>query len=148
MKTLAGNGDAAQKASLSKLVQIICLLVLWAVPILMFWLGVAVNETLIGHASAFLYFVLPLGIIIISFFIGKDVGWGKLRWVMVPVFGLVYMLAEYLTFSLREMISTSFAAVTAPRFEEALFGTISAVIGMLIGSMVRKLKEQRQSRFH
>ena len=124
----------------SKLILIISYLLVWALSILVFWLG-RVSDAM-GYSIVIFYLVLPITTLVISIFIGKDDGWANSKWSMLLFFGIMYMFALYATFSLSNMIS--FEKINAPELEAMLPGILSAGLGMFVGSMIRLFAEKRK----
>lgn len=64
--------------------------------------------------------------------------WGNRKWLFPLAFGIMYMLAEYATFSAANMIS--FSKINAPEFSMILIGAIISAIGLGIGATINNLK--------
>jgi Mn2+/Fe2+ NRAMP family transporter len=127
------------RKKLSKLIQIMSYLVIWAAVIIIFWLDG--NTDAMGYSLVTFYLVLPVSTIIISYFIGKDDGWTNYKWIMLLFFGLMYMLASYATFSLANMLA--FEKINKPNFAELLPGIVCSAIGMFIGTIIKNGKKHR-----
>ena len=128
------------RQKVSKLILSISYLLVWALSILVFWIGGASDA--MGYSIVTFYLVLPITTFIISIFIGKDDGWANHRWSMLLFFGFMYMVASYATFSLSNMLS--FEKVNAPELEGRLPGILSAGLGMFVGSVLRLFVEKRK----
>ncbi|WP_333649730.1 helix-turn-helix domain-containing protein [Lacrimispora sp.] len=127
------------KQKLSRLVLIIAYLVIWALSIVVFWLGG--NQDAMGYSLVIFYFVLPISTLIISVFIGKGDGWTNVKWLMLLFFGIMNTLAPYFTFSLCNMIA--FKKFNMPDAAGFLSGIICAAIGMAIGSMIKAAAKKK-----
>lgn len=127
------------RQKLSKLVLVIAYLVIWALSIVVFWLGG--NQDAMGYSLVVFYFVLPISTLIISVFIGKGDGWTNVKWLMLLFFGIMNMLAPYFTFSLSNMIT--FNKFNMPDAAGFLSGIICAAIGMSIGSIIKAIDRRK-----
>lgn len=56
------------------------------------------------------------------------------------VFGIMYMLAEYATFSTANMIS--FDKINMPQFDLILIGTIISQVGLVVGTFINYVKSK------
>ena len=70
--------------------------------------------------------------------------WGKGKWLAPIVFGIMHMLAEYLTFSLKNMVSISFHRINAPNLELLFAGIVLYEISVGAGHFIyrKKLKHK------
>ena len=143
VKYLKESTDVVKsRQKLSKLVLVAAYLVIWALSIVVFWLGG--NQDAMGYSLVVFYFVLPISTLIISIFIGKGDGWTRVKWLMLLFFGVMNMLAPYLTFSLNNMIV--FDKLNMPDAASFLSGLICASIGLGIGSIVKAAAERKSAR--
>ncbi len=127
------------KNNLSRLILVLTYLGIWVVSLISFWLFSRGDA--MGHSIMFLLILLPVTTLITSLLIGKNNYWGKWKWLSAAIFGVMYMLADYATFSLANMIS--FSKFNMPDFEMIAAGAIFSVLGMGLGTAVRRF----QSRF-
>ncbi len=74
---------------------------------------------------------------VLSLLIGRNDYWGKLKWLSAILFGVMYMLAEYATFSAANM--TEFGATHLPDFGLIFDGGILAVLGLGFGTGIRHI---------
>ncbi len=118
----------------AKLVLVVAYLVIWALCIVVFWLGGRGDA--MGYSLVVLYLVLPVSTLIIAFFIGKDSKWGGSKWLMLLFFGFMYMLVPYATFSLSNMIS--FAHFNLPEIAAMLPGMALSAAGMAAGTLAKR----------
>lgn len=133
------------KAKLSKVILITTYLGIWAFALLTFWFFISGSDAM-GYSLVFLWIVLPVSTFVISLLIGKNNYWGKLKWTAPVAFGVMHMLAEYATFSVRNMISISFSRINVPHFELILIGAFFSVIGLGIGSLAYHIKSNKQKK--
>ncbi|MGI6255307.1 MAG: hypothetical protein ACOYJZ_06700 [Acutalibacter sp.] len=99
----------------------------------LFWAG-------LGWAAMFYgllvqYFVLPLGSFVVALLMGLDRTWKERQWWMLLYFGFGYLLMQYGTFDLVNMISNgSFHLPPTGLFS---YGVLFALPGMAMGSVIR-----------
>jgi len=128
------------KTQLSKLMLILSYLIIWAVAIILFWFTPAADDA-IGYSLTFLWVILPVTTFVISLLISKNNYWGSRKWIGSIGFGIMYMLAEYATFSMANMVT--FNKVNVPEFGMIITGAIVSLIGMSIGHIVFTRKETK-----
>lgn len=132
------------KDKLSKLILIVSSLVIWAVALIVFWFFISEIDG-IGYSLMFMWILLPVTIFVVSLIIGKNNYWGRWKWFSSVVFGLMYMLAEYATFSTANMIE--FQKINIPDFFMILIGGIFSIVGLSIGSVPMFLSPDNKSAF-
>ncbi|MCD8085172.1 MAG: hypothetical protein LUF28_02370 [Clostridiales bacterium] len=110
-------------------------LAIWVFALLVFWLFGGRADAL-GYSVVFLWVVLPVTTLVCSLLIGRRNYWGKGKWFTALLFGVMYMLTQYATFSTANMIA--FQHFNRPDIEMMVGGTILSVIGLGIGSLLRK----------
>ena len=130
----------ASRNRLARRITVLAYLVVWALVILTFWLGG--RQDALGYSLVNLYLVLPVTTLAVSVVMGLDEGWRGVRWLMLLLLGLLYMLVPYATFSLANM--ASFGQLRLPEAAAMLPGILCAAAGMGIGCLVRRLKQRRR----
>ena len=110
---------------------------IWALALIVFWFFISGSDAM-GYSLAFLWIILPVTTLVISLLIGKNNHLGKGKWLMPIVFGIMHMLAEYATFSVRNMMAISFARINTPHVELIFIGAVLSVIGLGMGSLGRQ----------
>lgn len=125
---------------LSRLLVVLTYLIIWALSILVFWMGL--KEEAMLYSIATFYLVLPLTTLILAGLVGRKECWAGLRWLMLLFFGFLYMLAPYATFNLANMLSVE--RFYLPDLATLLPGLLCAAAGMAIGCGLRRLKRRRQ----
>lgn len=135
------NTVKSQK-KLSMTILIATYLGIWAFALIVFWFFISGSDAM-GYSLVFLWFILPAATFVISLLIGKNNHWGKGKWLTPIAFGFMHMLAEYATFSMRNMIAISFTRINMPDFELILIGAIISLIGLGIGSFDYHIKTNR-----
>lgn len=121
----------------AKLILITTYLTVWAISLIVFWFFTSGSDAM-GYSLMFLWILLPVTTLILSLLIGKNGYWGKRKYLATIAFGCMYMLAEYATFSIANMIS--FNKVNMPNFSMLITGIIISAIGMRIGVGSSRLK--------
>lgn len=96
-----------------------------------------------GYSFIFLWIILPVATLAVSFLIGKNNYWGKHKWIGCLCFGIMYMLGEYATFSMANNIS--FGKVNAPEFPMIAVGAVISLAGMGVGHAMHVKREGRKS---
>lgn len=129
------------KTRLSKLMLVLSYLIIWAIAITFFWVFTGEQDG-IGYSLMFLWVILPVSTFIISLLISRNNYWGNLKWFGSLGFGIMYMLAEYATFSMANNVA--FNKVNMPEFSMIIAGTIISLIGMGIGHMVYIFKKREK----
>ncbi|WP_294499965.1 helix-turn-helix transcriptional regulator [uncultured Gemmiger sp.] len=132
----------ASRGRLARRITVLAYLVVWALVILVFWLGG--RQDALGYSLVNLYLVLPVTTLAVSVVMGLDEGWRGVRWLMLLLLGLLYMLVPYATFSLANM--ASFGQLRLPEAAAMLPGILCAAAGMGIGCLVRRLKWKRAAK--
>ncbi len=129
------------KKRLSKLLVIIAYLVIWAFSLIMFYCFTSGGDAL-GYSIIFHIILLPITTFVLSFIIGVNDYWGRLKWVSAPIFGFMYMLAPYTTFSVANMIMNiqhGRPRFNMPEFSWIFYGAVISAVGLAIGLGVRRL---------
>lgn len=113
---------------------------IWAVSVLFFWLLTGPDDAM-GYGIVFLWLVLPVAAFVISLLIGRGGYGGRRNWLLLLAFGAMYMLAEYATFTLANMLS--FSVLRLPQPSLLLKGTIISAAGFWFGALMRRRRRQR-----
>ena len=124
------------RQKLSNLVTILSYMIIWAVSVIVFW---AVNEVDAAvYSILVLWLLLPAVTFVTAALIGRNFESGK-KWLWIIFFGVMYLLAEYLSFSLANMVS--FNKINAPDFYCLVIGCALSLVGMAIGHFAKKRKK-------
>ena len=113
---------------------------IWAVSVLFFWLLTGPDDAM-GYGIVFLWLVLPVAAFVISLLIGRGGYGGRQGWLLPLAFGAMYMLAEYATFTLANMLS--FSVLRLPQPSLLLKGTFISAAGFWFGALTRRRRRQR-----
>lgn len=131
------------KNKLSMIITLSAYLGIWAFSLIAFWFMISPSDAM-GYSLMFLWIVLPVTTLVISLIIGKNDYWGKRKIFLSVAFGVMYMLAEYATFSLANMIA--FEKINMPQFEMILIGAAISLVGLGIGILAnRKAANKKRS---
>ena len=128
------------RTRLSKVVLIATYLLIWAFAIITFWFFTSGSDAM-GFSLVFLWLLLPVTTFALSMAIGWNDYWGKGKWVSAPVFGVMYMLAEYATFSAANM--AAFRKFNPPGWGMILAGGGISAIGLGIGLAAGRGRRRR-----
>lgn len=128
---------------LSKLILITTYIVVWAISLIVFWYFTSDSDAM-GYGIMFLWVLLPCTTFLISLLIGKNDYWGKYKWITSIAFGVMYMLAEYATFSAANM--AAFDKVNMPEFTMIFNGAVISIAGLGIGVGIRRFKSKTQNK--
>jgi hypothetical protein len=121
------------KVKLSKLILIITDFVIWAMALVVSWLFISGADAM-GYSFMFLWVLLPVTTLMTSILIGKNDYWGNWKWVATIVFGVMYMFADYATFSVLNM--ARFGGINMPNFSMMLIGTFISLVGFAVGIII------------
>ncbi|MDD3415911.1 MAG: helix-turn-helix transcriptional regulator [Lachnospiraceae bacterium] len=130
------------KNKLAKLILVVSYLVIWALALITFWFFTDGADAM-GYGFMFLWVLLPITTLVLSILIAKNGYWGKLKWLSAVVFGVMYMLAEYATFSAANM--KSFGNVMMPEWGMILGGGIVSAVGLSIGVGISRMKQHKKA---
>ena len=119
----------------NKIITILSYMLVWAIAMIAFWFFTSGSDAM-GYSLVYLWILLPVTTFIVSFIIGKNDFWAKGKWAFTLFFGVMYMLAEYGTFAMANNIA--FDKLNAPEWGLVVAGVIISVIGMLMGSLLKK----------
>ncbi|MDK7724415.1 hypothetical protein QP551_06875 [Slackia exigua] len=135
----------AAKGKPSKLALIASYLVIWIAAIVVFWaFAMTYAESAMGYSLMFLWITLPATTLVVSFLIGRNDYWGRGKWVFSIGFGVMYMLAEYATFSMANNLA--FGKVNMPEASMVPAGAAISLVGMALGYLVFVIRRRSQRR--
>ncbi|EJU35267.1 hypothetical protein HMPREF1155_0567 [Slackia sp. CM382] len=135
----------AAKGKPSKLALIASYLVIWIAAIVVFWaFAITYAEGAMGYSLVFFWIILPATTLVVSFLIGRNDYWGRGKWVFSIGFGVMYMLAEYATFSMANNLA--FGKVNMPEASMVPAGAAISLVGMALGYLVFAIRRRSQRR--
>lgn len=110
----------------------------WAITILAFYLGL--GQDAMGYSILAFYMVLPLAGIVCPVIMVQ--GGCSLKGVIISslVIGFAYSAAQYLTFSLVNMINISFSRINPFSIEAAIGGALTALLSFAIGGVIKLIR--------
>lgn len=120
----------------NKTVTILSYLMIWTVSMLVFWVFKGGIDAM-GYSLMFLWIIIPVTTFTVSVIIGKNNFWGIKKWAFTFPFGVMYMLAEYGTFSMANNIA--FNKINELEWDLAVAGAIISAIGMLTGLLINRI---------
>lgn len=129
------------KNKLSRQLIVITYLVIWALSLIFFWFFMDGSDAM-AYSLMFLWILLPVTTFILSLLIGKGDHWGRYKWFFSLAFGILYMLAEYGTFSAANMVA--FNKINLPSLGMIPAGAIISLLGMGLGTGIRHLRSHKK----
>ncbi len=121
----------------SMIMVVLSYLTIWSIAMIVFWFFTSSDDAF-GYSLMYLWLILPVTTFIVSLIIGRGAYWGRRKWMVAPILGIMYMLAEYGTFSMAN--NFKFDHVNSPDWNMLLVGAIISLIGLVIGCIAKKRK--------
>ena len=115
-------------------------MIIWTILISLFWLNTSSIDGF-GYSLITFFVVLPITTFVLSILIGKESSWGNTKFLMPIFFGIMFMLVDYTTFRLANMIY--FDKLNIPDFSLIISGAILSYIGLIIGLFSVKSKPKK-----
>lgn len=136
----------ASRQKLSIIILLAVYLAIWAFALLMFWCFTPPDGAM-GYSLLFLWLLLPVAAFVVSLLLGCNgiVRRSKWKWLLPLALGLLYMLAEYGTFSLSNMLLNEYASFHLPHLTMLCKGTLYAAFGLALGLLGQKKKTHANS---
>lgn len=125
---------------ITALILIVAYLGIWAVSLIAFWFFIDGSDAM-AYSIIFLWIPLPVTTFIISLLIGKNNCFGSWKWMYSIVFGIMYMLAEYATFSAANMSAGN--KINMPDVEMLIAGVVISLFGVGIGTAVNYFQNRQ-----
>jgi transcriptional regulator with XRE-family HTH domain len=125
----------------SKLVLSLVTLGIWALSLIAFILvhkGIDDN----GYGLAVTWAVLPVTFFVASYIIGTRTWYGKLKWLAVPLFSILYTMAGYATVITAGNLSVK--TVIWPDFAKLPIGLLISAAGLITGLLVRNRQNRAE----
>lgn len=118
-------------------------LAVWALLMVLFWCILDPGDAF-GYGLLTFYLVLPGVTLVLSFLVGMDRRWGPGKWAMLLFFAVMYLAADYGTFPLANVLASRQPHLfPAPHWEALLRGALFAAVGLVLGTLVRHLRQKR-----
>lgn len=125
-----------------KMMPILAHLIVWAILILIFWVTPLYDDAM-GYSVLALYVVMPVSTIITSFLIGRNEEWKRKKWAICVLYGALFMLFEYFTFSLANMFAES--GLNAPEPSLLMIGFAFSIVAMGIAVLTQRYNRRKKS---
>lgn len=106
---------------------------IWAFAILFFWCFTSPGDAM-AYSLIFQQFVLPAATVTVSLLLSKQDTFGRWKWLSPFVFAALFTLADYATFSMKNMLA--FHKVNVLNFIYFCKGEVIALIGIAIGHIL------------
>jgi hypothetical protein len=132
------NEQMVRRDKLEKALVGLLYVLVWMFSIAYFWLFLEPSDAM-GYSLVFLWIVIPVITIAVSIVEGLKNWFGRFKWFTSVILGLMYMLSGYLTFDLANNLSANH--VNMPRIEMLFIGTGIALVGMLVGCLIKKMRK-------
>ena len=111
---------------------------IWFVTVASFYLGL--SQSAMGYSLLAFYFVLPLaGIVCPAISVQNGCSF-KGAIIGSIVIGFAYSGAQYLTFSLFNMMNHSFEKINPFSIDAAIGGALTALLGFGIGAIIKAIR--------
>ena len=123
----------------SKLILVLTVLGIWALSLIAF-LMVHKGVDNYGYGLAVTWAVLPVTFFEGSYIIGKRNWFGKLKWLVAPLFSIMYSMSGYATYVVAENMASK--SVIWPDFAKLPIGLVISLAGLVIGILVRNKQNQ------
>ncbi len=128
------------KNRLRRILPVLIYTLIWTACILFFWIFSGTTDAMVYSIFVF-WGILPITSLIISAIIGKDNFKPSAKVGAVALIGTMYMLCEYFTFSLANMVA--FDKFNFINIDSLLSGIIFSSIGMGIGCLTKYIKDKK-----
>ncbi len=125
-----------------KRILLLSYLLIWVGTVLVFWCFTGPSDGM-GYSLVYLWGVLPLSTLIISFLMGKREGWRSSGLLTALAFGVMYMLAEYATFGMAN--NMAFHKVNPPQLPMIAVGAVISAAGLWMGHLTRRRQINKKS---
>lgn len=123
----------------SKLMIILSYLIIWVFSMIVFWFFTSDTDVL-GFCLLYLWIIFPVTSFVLSVIIGKNDYWGHKKWLVSLFFGIMYMLAEYGTFSMANNISSKH--LNEPEWGMILIMGSISIVGLFIGDFFYRMRNK------
>ena len=130
------------KTKLSKIILLGVYLLIWAISEIVFWLVMEPSDAT-GYAIMFVWILMPVTTFAVSAVIGKNSYFGRLKWLVPLVMGIMYMLVPYSTFSASNM--AAFHVFRWPDFPMLPIGAAISLAGILLGNLISRKQAKKKA---
>lgn len=119
---------------LAKAIMIAVALFVYAITQYVFW-TIANGLAIANYTIVFKYVLLPLSVLLISVFSGKENWWGKGKWALVAIFSVLFLLVPSVTYV--SVDTYAMRTFIFPNVKYLFVGCAASLIGLLVGERVR-----------
>lgn len=109
-------------------------LFVYAITQYVFW-TIANGPAIAYYTIVFKYVLLPLSVLLISVFSGKENWWGKGKWALVAIFSVLFLLVPSVTYV--SVDTYAMRTFIFPNVKYLFVGCAASLIGLLVGERVR-----------
>ena len=128
-----------KRARLARLLPLLLFGGVCALTLFVFWILLQPGDEL-GFSVLFFYLLLPLTILLTSFWIGTDAAFGHVRFATPLLYGALFWLVAWLTFDLANLVANGFSRPAEPDWIFLPAGAVLSLIGLGLGALVRALR--------
>lgn len=128
------------KSDAGKILTLAAYPVIWTACLAYFWISRNWIDAA-GYSIFVLWLIIPITTFAVSFFIAKSNYIGKIQWLSPILLGVMYMLAEYLSFSLLNMVT--FIKFNQPELKLIIYGTLISTSGLFTGYIFNIHKKRK-----
>ena len=108
---------------------------IWFITVGAFWLGM--SREAMGYSLLAFYAVLPISGFVWSWVSGSRSSFRGIIFSSLFI-GTMFMMSDYLTFKLLNMLNHSFEVIRYPSLDMFIGGALTAFVGYLLGAIFRR----------
>ena len=112
--------------------------IIWLVMVASFYMGL--SQSAMGYSLLAFYFVLPVAGFVCSASMAYHGATLKGALIGSIIIGFAYSAAQYLTFSLLNMIYISFSRINPFSIDAMIGGALTALLGFAIGGVIKLIR--------
>lgn len=116
-------------------------LIFWVSAVIVFYFFLDPSDAM-GYSVAYIWILIPAITLLVSISVGKNNYWGRGKWFLAFILGMLYMLLPYVTFDMSYMLSIKKAQL--PDFLMILYGVVISFVGLGIGTGIRYYKIKKK----
>ncbi len=132
-----------KKTVLRSLLPLLIFLGIWMLALIAFWC-MGDPSDVGGYSLLFFWLIVPAAILITSFFVGLDGAFGHARWMLPLCYGALFLLLEYVTFELSNIVANGGVSPwNTPAWSLLLVGTGLSLTGIGFGTLLRVLRARK-----
>ena len=112
--------------------------IIWLLSVAFFWLVPQIDA--LGYSVTVIWLLIPLTTLITSLIAGLENYFGKIKWLLPALFGVMYMLLEYCTFSMANTVT--FHKMNPVDLTMLPVGVGISLVGIIVGTVIRKIRKK------